>query len=463
MLEKFIPYSTQSIDESDILAVKDALTSTHLTQGALVKKFEDSIREFIGVKYAVAFNSATSALYAAFRGIFEMVYNAEFVEKMGADSKILSLMESPNFKTARKKKKISIITTPISFVATSNMMLTNDITPIFVDINMNGNINEAKIESALREDTLAICSVDYAGNSVNVDILRALANKHNLLFISDSSHAFGATFKGARVGSAADVSIFSFHAVKPIATCEGGALVTNSNFFSKVASLVCSHGVVKKSLYNYDCIMTGFNFRLNELSAALGISQMKRLESFIARREEIARFYDEYFKGNPYFFTIDSMNIDSINVGKNETLRQNLDSKDSKECIESTHLDSKVSMESKHLDSKIFMESKLDSKTDSIKVAKTQSTRHLYPLLLDPKYVCKKETIANELNAQNVGVQVHYKPIYNFSLYQKFNYPLLRNAEDFYHAELSIPCHQNMTLDTARRCADIILSAFKKA
>ncbi|MWV61569.1 hypothetical protein DCO58_08860 [Helicobacter saguini] len=474
MLEKFLPYSTQSIDDSDILSVTQALKSSHLTQGAQVKKFEDSIASFVGVGKAIAFNSATSALYAAFRGVKDMVYNADFVRNLikdskdCLDSKILRLMDAPNFASARKKKKISIITTPISFVATTNMMLENDITPIFVDIEMNGNINTAKIESALQDDTLAICSVDYAGNSVDVVALRKLCEKHNLLFISDSSHAFGATFQGEKVGSFADVSIFSFHAVKPIATCEGGALVTNSNFFATLAGLVCSHGVVKKSLFNYDCITLGFNFRMNEISAALGLSQMKRLQSFITQREKIAQFYNEYFKGNPFFFTPDSIKTqDSIKVSRNETSHsvmlsksetsnlnksQNLDSKNPNN-IESNRQDSKEFIESKKPDSKEFIESNFQ---------KTQSTRHLYPLLLDPKYVCSKEQIANDLNAQNVGVQVHYKPIYNFSAYQKFNYPLLRNAEDFYHAELSIPCHQNMDLNLAKQTADIILKTFEK-
>ncbi|RDU61206.1 DegT/DnrJ/EryC1/StrS family aminotransferase [Helicobacter sp. MIT 14-3879] len=415
MLPHFIPYSTQNITESDKDALIEALFSSHLTQGCRVQRFEENIATFLHIKHAIACNSATSALYMAFAALKEFIRQDEFMQ----DS---LLADSMRLKKARDSKKYSIITTPISFVATSNMMLANDIIPIFADITMDGNLDPKSLESYLREDTIAICSVDYAGKSVERDSMRAFANQHKILWISDSSHAFGAEFYGEKIGGReinntkttpaqkdkdADISIFSFHAVKPFTTCEGGVLVTQNDYFANIARLICSHGIEKKSFHNHDCIRLGFNFRMHELSAALGISQLQRLESFLIAREKIARFYDDYFKDNPYFYTPKIQHYQ-------------------------------------------------------------KSTRHLYPLLLDSKYLCMKESLINALITQNIGVQVHYKPIYHFLYYKQLEstlgitYPLLHNAEDFYHAQLSIPCHQNMNLDTAKQVAERILQTFEK-
>lgn len=392
MLENFIPYSTQSINDDDKLAVIDALFSTHLTQGKYTKHFEEAIASYIGTEHAVSFNSATSALYAAFYALREYVVSGRYNNEA-------RLKNAANLDYAAKKNSFSIITTPISFVATANMMLANNITPIFADIDKNGNLELSGLESLLHEDTIAVCSVDYAGNSVNMYAFKEFARKHNILWISDSSHAFGATYDNKKVGSLADMSIFSFHAVKPFTTCEGGALVCNDDFFANIASLVCSHGIIKHTPYNHDCIMLGFNFRLHEVSASLGISQLKRLDSFLAKRQEIASFYDNYFKNNPHCKTL-------------------------------------------HIE-------------DSVK-----STYHLYPLLLESHLIAKKEEIANTLAKHNIGVQVHYKPIYNFKAYKYLQNPPLPNAESFYSKELSIPCHQNMTLQETRIIADRIMETF---
>ena len=393
MLDNFIPYSTQSINDDDKQAILDALCSTHLTQGKYTQQFESNIATYIDIKHAISFNSATSALYAAFYAIKEYIIS-------GAYKMDLRLQNAKNMMQAMDNKTMSIITTSISFVATTNMMLANNIVPIFADIDSNGNLSLSNIESLLRDDTIAICSVDYAGNSVNMRAFQDFAKKHNLLFISDSSHAFGASYNGEMVGGIADMSIFSFHAVKPLTTCEGGALVCNNDFFANIARLVCSHGIIKHTPYNHDCITLGFNFRLNEVSANLGISQLKRLESFLAKRKEIANFYDNYFHDNPYCKTLQ--------------IPQN-----------------------------------------------TKSTYHLYPLFLQSELACKKEAIIDSLIKQNIGVQVHYKPIYNFQAYQYLKSPILPNAESFYKTELSIPCHQNMTLEQAQLVANCIMQTLE--
>ena len=298
-------------------------------------------------------------------------------------------------------------------------MLENDITPIFADIDSNGNLDLENLERYLREDTIAVCSVDYAGRSVDMAKFYAFAKKHNLIWISDSSHAFGALDCGRKVGSVADMTIFSFHAVKPMTTCEGGALVCNNALFDRVSRLVCSHGIVKNTPYNHDCITTGFNFRLNELSAALGIAQMYRIENFILKREKIARFYTQYFKDNPYFSMLELPNL-NIDV----TPRY---------IVDNPHI--------------------------------SLSTHHLFPVFLTPKLAEKKEDIANALAAQNIGVQVHYKPIYNFSLYKKLGFTPdkpLDKAEEFYKMELSLPCAHSTSPTQSKKIADIIMQTFAK-
>ncbi|MDO7253220.1 UDP-4-amino-4,6-dideoxy-N-acetyl-beta-L-altrosamine transaminase [Helicobacter cappadocius] len=365
------PYSTQFIEDDDIQAVINALQGHSLTQGNLTHEFEQKIADFIGVKYALAFNSATSALYASYKAI--------------------NLDENHR-----------AITSPISFVATANMMLECDSKPIFCDVKANGNIDEKSIKSYISNETKAVVSVDYGGNSVEADEIQKICKENNLVFISDSSHAFGSRYKNQKVGTLADITIFSFHAIKPITTAEGGMLVTNDSQIYEKAKLIRSHGMIKKELWNCDVKSSGFNFRMTELQAALGMSQLNKIDRFLNIREEIAKFYDKAFEGNPYFFTL-------------------------------------------HQHIKYF------------------STNHLYPIILAPEFWCSKEDIFKSLQKEGLGVQVHYKPINEFSLYKDIlGETNLYNARDFYRAEISIPCHQKMNLEDARVSAEKILSVFEK-
>lgn len=373
-LERFVPYNTQSINEDDKKGVLEVLDSLFLTQGNKIKEFEDALKEYVNAKFAITFNSATSALFATFNIIKQKYENME---------------------------NINIITSPITFVATTNMMLANGIKPKFCDVNFDGNINVEKIEALIDKNTVAICSVDYSGKSVDVKKIQNFAKKNNLLWISDSSHSLGGSFEDQKIGSLADINIFSFHAIKSITTGEGGAIITNNEEFNELALLLRSHGVIKNHDCNHECKYLGFNFRMNELSCAMGLSQLKRLNSFIERRNEIANFYDEIFRNNPFFFI---------------------------------------------------------PKIESNKI----SSRHLYYILLDRKFHCNKEKIINELLDFNVGVQVHYKPIYNFLLYKKFNFEILNNAEEFYRSTLSIPLHLQIDNKLAKKIADILLFVLEK-
>lgn len=360
------PYSTQFIQEDDIASVIEVLHSPTLTQGEQTELFEKELAKYLGVKYVLTFNSATSALYSAYRA-----YNL---------------------------KNSEVITTPLSFVATCNMLLENNAKPIFCDIKTDGNINESKIASLITQNTKAIVSVDYAGKSVEVEKIREIAKEHNLIWISDSSHSFGGEYKGVKIGNFADSTIFSFHALKPITTGEGGALATNDEEIYHKAKLIRSHGLSKKSLWNSEVNQSGFNFRLTDIASALGRSQLKKIESFIAIREEIARFYDETFKDNPYFDTLPIPNF-------------------------------------------------------------IKSTRHLYPIFLKQNLWCSKEDIFSTLQREGLGVQVHYKPIHLYPLYSP--HAPLYMAENFYKAELSIPCHQKMDLKSAKECSEILLKTLQ--
>lgn len=381
-----IPYSTQLIDKNDIESVCKALTSSHLTQGELTQHFEATLSASCGVKYAISFNSATSALYALYGAFLHTHF--------------------PNHITHPQDDEIYFITTPISFVATTNMMIKWGIYPIFCDIKPDGNIDELALEKLLeshpkKDKIRAVVSVDYGGKSVEFDTLSALTKRYNIPLFSDSSHSFGGSYKSHPVGSLADATIFSFHALKPITTAEGGAILTNDKELMKYARLLLSHGVEKNALWDYDCTLAGMNFRLSELGAGLGLSQLKKLDSFIAHRKQIARFYDEFFANNPYF--------DTISIPP-------------------------------HI----------------------QSSHHLYPILLRPELHKYKKQIFQNLQDRGLGVQVHYKPIYQFSFYRNF-YPTLAlsSADNFYNAEISIPCHQNLTLAQAQDIAHTILQCMK--
>jgi UDP-4-amino-4,6-dideoxy-L-N-acetyl-beta-L-altrosamine transaminase len=366
-----IPYSRQSISDEDINEVVRVLQSSHLTQGKEVELFEEAICEYIGCKFAVTFNSATSALLGAYA-------------------------------VTDVKDGDEIITTPISFVATSNMFVALNAKPVWCDVKLDGNIDERFIERLITPKAKAIVPVDFAGKPVEIKKINEIAKKHNLLVIQDSSHAFGSSINGQKVGTFADMTIFSFHAIKPLTTGEGGCVVTDNEEFAKRLRLFRSHGMVKKQLWNSDMVMLGHNFRLTEFAAALGRSQLKRLDHFLHVRDKIAHYYDERFQGHKLFSTI-----------------------------------------------------KLE--------ANTSSSRHLYPIILTPALQCPKEDIFKELQERGLGVQVHYKPIYQNSFYiEKFGATRLHVSDDFYRSEISIPCHQEMSMDDAKLVADTFLEVIEE-
>ncbi len=368
-----LSYSHQNIDESDIKIVSKALKEDFLTGGKKIEEFENALCEYVGVKYACVLNSATSALHLAYRAL-------------GVSEKI-------------------VLTTPMSFVATANAALMAGARVEFIDIKNDGNIDEKKLEARLKQDSKnigALCVVDFAGNSVELDFILNLSKTYKIPLLDDASHALGALYRGKKVGSVADLSVFSFHPVKPITTFEGGAVVSNDKEKIEQIKLLRSHGIVKKALWDSDMFELGFNYRLSDVACALGINQLKKLDFNLEKREQIAQFYEKEFDKNPYFSTI------------------------------------------------------------KIKDYK-KSSRHLYPILLFPEFFCKKEELFQALIDAKIGVQVHYKPIYAFSFYKKLLGEIsLKNADWFYKAELSLPAHQEMSLKQAKFVRDELFKIFEK-
>ncbi|GAA8998806.1 UDP-4-amino-4,6-dideoxy-N-acetyl-beta-L-altrosamine transaminase [Helicobacter pylori] len=369
---KEFAYSEPCLDEEDKKAVLEVLNSKQLTQGKRSLLFEEALCEFLGVKHALVFNSATSALLTLYRNFSD--FSADCNE---------------------------IITTPISFVATANMLLESGYKPVFAEIKNDGNIDELALEKLINKKTKAIVSVDYAGKSVEIESIQKLCKRHSLSFLSDSSHALGSEYQNKKVGGFALASVFSFHAIKPITTAEGGAVVTNDSELYEKMKWFRSHGMIKKDFFEGEVKSIGHNFRLNEIQSTLGLSQLKKAPLLMQKREEIALTYDRIFKDNPYFTPLHPL-------------------------------------------------------------LKDKSSNHLYPILMRQKFFTCKKLILENLHKRGILAQVHYKPIYQYQLYQQlFNTAPLKSAEDFYRAEISLPCHANLDLESVQNIAHGVLKTFE--
>lgn len=365
---KTIPYGRQFIDNDDLKAVENILKSDYLTQGPTITKFEQELCKKFQVKYVSVFNSGTSALHA--------IYRAAGVEK-----------------------NTEIITSPLTFVATANAALYLDAKPVFCDVNPEtGNIDIEKIEDLITDKTRAIVPVHYAGISVDAEKVYQIAQKYNnLVVIEDACHAIGSRYKNKPVGSCeySDAAVFSFHPVKNMTTGEGGAVLTNNKKLYDKVNQFRNHGITKEHFINksegdwyYEMQHIGFNYRMTDLQAALGLSQLKKLDYFVKRRQEIYRFYHEKLKKNPYF---------------------------------------DLPYEQKN----------------------TLSALHLFPIRLKGKYVSYRKKIFDTLRQKNIWVQVHYIPVYWQPFYQKLGYRkgLCPLAEQFYKSIFTLPIFPAITTE----------------
>lgn len=377
-----IPYSRQWIDEKDIEEVVRVLRSDLITQGPKPQEFEEKIAEYCGSEYCVVFNSGTSALHAAY------------------------------FSSGLKKDD-EFITSPNSFVASANAGLYLNARPVFVDVEKDtGNIDVSRIEEKITEKTRLVVPVHYSGHPSDMEKIHHLGKKYKLVVIEDACHALGASYKGQKIGSLSDMTVFSFHPVKHITTGEGGAVTTENREFYERLLMFREHGITRDKHkfrfepygdWFYEMHFLGYNYRMTDIQAALGVSQMKKLGRFVERRRKIAEIYNDTFDGNPYF--------------------------------------------------------DLPSEKDY-----AHSSYHLYPIKLKEQYKSAKKEIFSELRENGLGVQVHYIPIYWQPYYQGLGYKkgLCPNAEHFYSRELSIPIYPAMTDKDVKNTISSILNTLKK-
>jgi len=267
-----IPYGRQSIDDDDIQAVVEVLQSDYLTTGPAVSEFEQAVCEFTGAKYGVAISNGTAALHAS-------MYAAGI---QAGDE---------------------VITTPMTFAATSNAVVYQGGTPVFADVDQDTLLIDVKsVEDKITSRTKAIVAVDYAGQPCDYDALQKLADEHGLVLVSDACHSIGGSYKQRNVGTLADMTCLSFHPVKHITTGEGGMILTDDEILARKLQLFRNHGITtdhrqraETDSWFYEMTDLGYNYRISDIQCALGKSQLKKLAGWITQRQNIARRYDRAF------------------------------------------------------------------------------------------------------------------------------------------------------------------------
>lgn len=369
-----IPYGKQTIEQDDIQAVVDVLQSDFLTTGSKIAEFEQTVADYVGAKYAVAISNGTSALHAACFA-------------------------------AGIRPGDEVITTPLTFAASANCVLYCGGTPVFADVDPKTyNIDPEDIRRKITDRTKAIIAVHLAGQPCDMDAIHSIAREHGLIVIEDGAHALGSVYKGKKVGSMSDMTTFSFHPVKPITTGEGGMIATDNEDFYKKMVLFRSHGITRD-----DSIMTrndgpwfyqqfdlGYNYRITDIQCALGCSQMKKLDRFLARRKEIVARYNEAFA----------------------------------DC---------------------------DNIITPYQLSDTESGWHLYIVQVKN---CDRRQVFENMREKGIGVNVHYIPVYMHPYYQEHGYENVHcaNAEEIYSHIISLPLYPGLTSEQQDYVIDTLKS-----
>ncbi len=359
---EFIPYGKQLLNQEDIDTVIEVLNSNYLTTGPKVKAFEEALSDYCGVNYTLAVANGTAALHLA----------------------SLVLLE----------KGDKVLTTPNSFLATSNAILYAGAIPIFIDIAKDGNIDLDLCEEALKNDPSikAIYAVAFSGRMVNQKKLKHLKKKYKITILEDCAHAIGAKEGDIKSASCSnsDISILSFHPVKHMTTGEGGAITTNSKELYEKMLTLRGHGMVKTpnmKPWEYEMRELGFNYRITDIQCALGLSQLSKLDDFIERRIEIVKFYDKAFENSMVkpLYTYDG-----------------------------------------------------------------KSSYHLYVVQVDfSKLNISKEDLFNRLREKSIGIQLHYMPINKQPYYKSLGYgtestPVM---DKYYNECFSLPMFPKLSDD----------------
>ncbi|QZY56313.1 UDP-4-amino-4,6-dideoxy-N-acetyl-beta-L-altrosamine transaminase [Crassaminicella profunda] len=306
------------------------------------------------------------------------------------------------------KEGDEVITTPLTFAASANCILYQGATPVFADIDPKTyNIDIHDLERKITDKTKAIIPVDYTGQVVDIDPILKLAEKHNLIVIEDAAHALGTEYKGKKVGSIAHMTTFSFHPVKHITTGEGGVITTNDEEFYKKLSLFRTHGISrdKKLLVNneegswyYEQLELGYNYRITDVQCALGVSQLEKIDRFIDRRRELVKKYNEYLSA-----------VDGVIIPYQGDY--------------------------------------------------SHSSYHLYVVQIEvEKFSVGRKEIFEALKAENIGVNVHYIPVYYHPYYQKLGYKkgLCPNAERIYERIITLPLFPKMSNDDLKAVVNAV-------
>lgn len=350
-----LSYSRQNIDESDIEAVAKALRGDIITRGPSVDAFERKLSELCEMPYAVSFTSATAGLHA-----------------------VMALLNAGEGR---------VITSPITFAATSNAVLYCGGKPEFQDIDAQTMNLDPKALKDLKGVT-AVVAVDFAGNACDYNALYELQKKYKFRLIGDAAHSLGGSYQNRPVGSLADISVLSFHPVKSVTTGEGGVVLCKNKDEAEFLKRFRGHGIVRTDVPGfYKQESLGYNYYMTDMQAALGLSQLDKLESFVRMRTDIAKAYDKFFA------KMDLVEIPKITPG-------------------------------------------------------AKSSWHLYPLRLNlSKLQSDRTEILRALQAENIGANVHYIPVYWHPYYERLGYKrgLCPVAEAEYLREISIPIFPGMT------------------
>lgn len=379
--QKFIPYGRQAMNEADIEAVLNVLRSDFLTQGPKVQEFEEKLAKYCDARYAVACSNGTAALHLAYLA-------------------------------AGLNEGDEVITTPNTFAATTNMLLAVGTKPVFCDIRLDtNNIDETKIESLITDKTRALVPVHFAGQPVDLDEIINIARKHNLLVIEDAAHALGASYKEKKIGSLdTDMTIFSFHPVKPITMAEGGAIVTNNEEYCKKLVALRNHGIHKDEQGKNVMTDLGFNYRITDIQTALGVSQLDRLDEFIKSRRQVVEWYEEELKDVAEIILPQEIenNYSGFHLYIIRTKEQNV-------MVRQAHHDTKQ------------------------------------------EFSVRDELMAY-LKSKNIGVNFHYPAVYKHPYYQKKGYENinLENAEIYHNSCITLPIYSTLSQEKVKYICDSI-------
>ncbi|WP_374216861.1 UDP-4-amino-4,6-dideoxy-N-acetyl-beta-L-altrosamine transaminase [Bacillus bingmayongensis] len=376
--DHYLPYGKQSIDESDIQAVLNVLKSDFLTTGPTIKQFEEQVAAYVGAKYAVAFSNGTAALHGAC-----------FAAGISDGDEV--------------------ITTPMTFAASANCVLYQGGVPVFADIKPDTyNIDPKSIKNKITTKTKAIIPVHFTGQPAELDEILKIAQEYNLTIIEDAAHALGATYKNKKIGSIGDMTMFSFHPVKHITTGEGGIITTNNKDYYQKLLQFRTHGITRdpdKLINNhgpwyYEMQFLGYNYRMTDIQAALGLSQLQKLDDFIAKRKQYVRIYQEEFKKFPELILPKQLND-------------------------------------------------------------VDSSWHLYVIRLNLSSLkVSRKDIFRALQKENIGVNVHYIPVHTQPLYKQMGYMagICPYAERLYEEFITLPLYSGMTEEDVKD----VITAVKK-